>query len=153
MLILEPRGIKDSIIDARDKGIKTRFITEITKDNISYCKVLVMLIDEVRHLDGIKGSFWINETEYIAPAALHKKGKAASQIIYSNVSELVEHQRYIFDTLWNKSMPSEERIREIDEGIVPRKSSGSAKSARRNKMCLEYDKGCERGCICDVLNC
>ena len=49
--------------------------------------------------------------------------------------------------------PSEERIREIDEGIVPRKSSGSAKSARRNKMCLEYDKGCERGCICDVLNC
>jgi hypothetical protein len=54
LLIIELKGIKDSIIDARDKGIKTHFITEITKDNISYCKALVMLTDEVSHLDGSK---------------------------------------------------------------------------------------------------
>jgi two-component system, OmpR family, sensor histidine kinase VicK len=117
-LVIELKGIKNSIIDAREKGVKTRFITEITNDNISYCKLLATLIDELRHLDGIKGSFWINETEYIAPAALHKKGKAASEVIYSNASELVEHQRYIFDTLWNKSIPAEEKMREIDGGDI-----------------------------------
>ena len=35
------------------------------------------------------------------------------------MKELLEHQQYIFDTLWNKSIPAEERIREIEEGIVP----------------------------------
>jgi hypothetical protein len=41
-------------------------------------------------------------------------------MIYSNVREIVEHQQYVFDTLWNKSIPSEEKIKEIEEGIQPR---------------------------------
>jgi two-component system, OmpR family, sensor histidine kinase VicK len=40
-------------------------------------------------------------------------------MIYSNVRELVEHQQYVFDTLWNKSIPSEERIEAIEDGIQP----------------------------------
>ena len=40
-------------------------------------------------------------------------------MIYFNVRELVEHQQYVFDTLWNKSIASEEKIREIEEGIQP----------------------------------
>ena len=46
---------------------ESRFITEITNDNISYCKELITLVDELRHLDGIKGNFYVNETEYLAP--------------------------------------------------------------------------------------
>ena len=38
-------------------------------------------------------------------------------MIYSNVRELVEHQQYVFDTLWNKSISSEEKIKEIEDGI------------------------------------
>jgi DNA polymerase elongation subunit (family B) len=40
-------------------------------------------------------------------------------MIYSNVRELVEHQQYVFDTLWNKSIPSQEKIKEIEDGIQP----------------------------------
>jgi two-component system, OmpR family, sensor histidine kinase VicK len=40
-------------------------------------------------------------------------------MIYSNVRELVEQQQYVFDTLWNKSIPSQEKIKEIEEGIQP----------------------------------
>jgi two-component system, OmpR family, sensor histidine kinase VicK len=40
-------------------------------------------------------------------------------MIYTNVRELVEHQQYVFDTLWNKSITSEEKIKEIEEGIQP----------------------------------
>src|SRR5215831_3621594 len=31
--------------------------------------------------------------------------------IYSSVREIVEHQQYVFETLWNKSMSAEKRIR------------------------------------------
>ena len=40
-------------------------------------------------------------------------------MIYTNVRELVEHQQYVFDTLWNKSIPSQEKIRAIEDGIQP----------------------------------
>jgi hypothetical protein len=43
----------------------------------------------------------------------------ASQMIHSNVRELVEHQQYDFDTLWNKSIPSEEKIKAIEDGLQP----------------------------------
>lgn len=112
------KEVKKSLIDARDRGIKTRFITEITKDNIAYCKELIKLVGEVRHLDGIKISFYMDENEYLAPATFHEKGKPASEIIYSNVKELVEHQHYVFDTLWNKSITAEEKIMEIENGIT-----------------------------------
>jgi two-component system, OmpR family, sensor histidine kinase VicK len=32
--------------------------------------------------------------------------------------EIVEHQQYVFETLWNKSMSAEKRIRELKEGIT-----------------------------------
>ncbi len=40
-------------------------------------------------------------------------------MIYSNVKEIVEHQQYVFDTLWNKSIPSEEKFKSIEDGIQP----------------------------------
>jgi two-component system, OmpR family, sensor histidine kinase VicK len=40
----------------------------------------------------------------------------ASQLIYSNVDEIVEQQKYIFDSFWAKAIPAEQRIREIQEG-------------------------------------
>jgi len=79
---------------------------------------LSVLVDDLRHLDGIKGSFYINEAEYLALAVFHE-GKAASQMIYTNVRELVEHQQYVFDTLWNKSIPSEEKFKAVEDGIQP----------------------------------
>ena len=68
-------------------------ITEITNDNISYCKELITFVDEVRHLDGIKGSSYVNDLEYLAPTDLREKGKPSSEIIYSNVKDLVEQQQ------------------------------------------------------------
>ena len=56
------------------------------------------LVDEFRHLNGIKGSFYISEQEYAAPATYHEKGKSADMMIHSTVKEIVEHQQYVFDT-------------------------------------------------------
>jgi hypothetical protein len=51
---IEP--IRKSFLDAKNRDIKLRYITEITTENISYCKEL-MKITELRHLDGFQGNF------------------------------------------------------------------------------------------------
>ena len=116
-ILIEP--IKKAFLDAKSRGVRLRYLTEITKDNIDYCKVLTTIVDDLRHLDGIKGNFMISETEYLAPLILYEKGKVASQVIYSNAEEIVEQQQYIFDTLWRKAIPAEQKIREVEEGIEP----------------------------------
>jgi two-component system sensor histidine kinase VicK len=113
-LATEIEPISKAFADIKGKGIRLRVLTEITADNLSSCKQLSIL-----DLDGIKGSFYISEAEYLAPTIFHEEGKAASQLIYSDVKELVEHQQYVFDTLWNKSIPSQEKIKEIEDGIQP----------------------------------
>src|SRR5215471_13191503 len=110
-------SIKRSFVNARNRGVKLRYLTEVTDANISYCKELLSIVDEVRHLDGIKGNFMISEIEYLAPATSHEK-KLATLIIYSNVKEIVEHQQYVFETLWSKSMSAEKRIRELKQGTT-----------------------------------
>jgi two-component system, OmpR family, sensor histidine kinase VicK len=117
-LIVGIRELKKAFRDVKKRGVKLRYITEITAENISFCKeLLATMVDELRHLDGIKGNFYVSEREYIAPAALHEKGKPSSQIIYSNMKEIVEEQQYIFDTLWNKSISAQDKIKEIEQGI------------------------------------
>ncbi|HZA62042.1 MAG TPA: HAMP domain-containing sensor histidine kinase [Nitrososphaeraceae archaeon] len=117
-LAIEIEPIKRAFLDAKARGVRLRYITEITKSNISYCKELMGMVNELRHLDGIKANFMISDTEYLAPVILYEEGKIASQIIYSNVKEVVEQQQYIFDTFWAKSIPAEEKIKEIEEGIT-----------------------------------
>jgi two-component system, OmpR family, sensor histidine kinase VicK len=119
-LIAEIRELKKAFRDAKRRGVKLRYITEITAENVSFCKeLLTSVVNELRHLDGIKGNFYVSEKEYIAPAALHEKDKPSSQIIHSNMKEIVEEQQYVFDTLWNKSIPAEDKIKEIELGTDP----------------------------------
>lgn len=119
LLAIEIEPLKKSLLNAKERGICLSYVTEITNDNISYCKELMKMTSEIRHLDGIRGNFYISDTEYIAPATFHEKGKPASQMIYSNVKEIVEHQQYIFDTLWDKAIPAEQKIKEIEDKIEP----------------------------------
>jgi two-component system, OmpR family, sensor histidine kinase VicK len=119
-VILEP--IKKAFLDAKSRGVKLRYLTEITHDNIAACKELMTIVDELRHLDGIKGNFMVSEKEYLAPVILFEKGKIASQIICSNVKEILDQHQYMFDTLWNKAISAQQRIREIEEGIAPIKT-------------------------------
>ncbi|MDP9289720.1 MAG: HAMP domain-containing histidine kinase [Thermoproteota archaeon] len=103
---------------AKRRGVRLRYVTEITKDNIQYCKELMKMVDDLRHLDGIRGNFYLSEKEYLAPAAKHKKGKPASQIIRSNVKEILIHQQYVFNSFWNRATPAQQKFIEIEQGKV-----------------------------------
>ena len=113
-------SIKKGYIDFNKRGIKTRFITEITKANIHYCKELMKFV-ELRHMDNVKGNMAVSETEYVATAVL-QGAKPVTQTIYSNTKAILEQHSYFFENLWNKAMPAEHRIREIEEGMEPIKT-------------------------------
>lgn len=109
--------IRKAFIDAKSRGVKLRYITEITHENISACKELMTIVDDLRHLEGIKGNFMVSDNQYLAPIILFEKGKVASQIVFSNVKELVEQEQYTFDIFWSKAIPAQDKIREIEENI------------------------------------
>ena len=110
--------IKNGYSDFKRRGIRIRFITEITLENMQYVKEL-MNYAEVRHMDTVKGNMAVSETEYIATATL-EGAKPITETIYSNAKPILEQQRYFFENLWIKAIHADQRIREIEEGIEPR---------------------------------
>ena len=64
------------------------------------------MVDELRHLKGIKGNLYLNEIGCLSPATLHENGLPASKGIYSNMKEIIEHQQCLFETLWAVSIPA-----------------------------------------------
>jgi two-component system, OmpR family, sensor histidine kinase VicK len=98
------------------RGGKIRCITEITKENIQYCKELLNIASELRHLDDLKGGIAINESEYMATTLL-KEEQPLTEVIYSNAEEVVSQGQYTFDTFWNNAIPAIKKIKEIEEGI------------------------------------
>jgi two-component system sensor histidine kinase VicK len=109
------KQIRKGYRDAKARGVEIKYITEITKDNLEYCKE-VMNFAQVRHLGGLVGNFAVSEKEYLGEGI---SKYFFSHLIYSNRKELVEQQNYLFDSLWNNAIPVEDRIKEIEHGIKP----------------------------------
>lgn len=51
---------KNNRTDLRRRGGKIRLITGITKENINYRSEFLKIVDELRHLDEIKGSIAVS---------------------------------------------------------------------------------------------
>jgi signal transduction histidine kinase len=119
-------------MEAKKRGITVRYITEITKDNIQSCKELYKIIDGLRHLDRLKSTFMLSESEYISllgSSSLNEKRdkKIISKVIYSNIKSFIEEQQYFFDILWNKAIPAEKKINEIEHSNPVVKTENPAK--------------------------
>jgi len=117
-LAVSLRSIKGAFLAAKRRGIKLRYITEINHINFEDCKELQGIVHELRHLDGVKTNFMLSEREYLAPLIQEKSEAIASEHIYSDMAQIVEHGQCIFDTLWSKSIPAEERIKQLINGEV-----------------------------------
>jgi hypothetical protein len=101
-----------------------RFLTDINAENIPFCKELINLSGEVRHLTGIKTNFAVRSREYIDIAILkeellqveHRQQKkkeddeqstqSQSHIICSNIKGIIEQQQRLFNSLWEKAIPA-----------------------------------------------
>ena len=121
-LAVSIKPIRDAFLSAKKRGVRLRYITEINHENMEDCKVLLGIVDELRHLDGVKTNFMISEEEYLAPLIQEKSDAIASEHIYSDMVQIVEHGRCIFDTLWSKSISAEERISQLQENAFPQET-------------------------------
>jgi hypothetical protein len=122
----------------KSRGVKSRVITEITKDNLDYCKEILKMATEVRHLDEVKGNFSISDqTIYqamavgnflipnkVSPLKLSselnrncQEAHESTQCIFTTVRGFVYQQQYFFEMLWKKAIPAKQRIKEIEEGL------------------------------------
>jgi two-component system, OmpR family, sensor histidine kinase VicK len=112
---------KKTILATANKNnrVKQRYLFEITKDNIQYCRTLMQIVgcdNYFCHFDDIEANSVVSEREYLGSITLKEPHQ---QAVYSNMKGTVEQHRSIFDNLWNKAIPAEQRIGEIEEGIEP----------------------------------
>ena len=116
MFVIPNHPVTKAFRDLKEKGIRLRFITEITKDNIEYCKELMKTCN-LRHLDEVKGNFGIVDEIYYRASAKATKSSPPPLLIRSSLRAFVDQQQYFFDMLWKKAIPAKQRIKEIEEGM------------------------------------
>jgi two-component system sensor histidine kinase VicK len=113
--IVANKPILERYIEASKRGVRIRQITEITKNNILVSKKLMESM-ELRHLDGLHGYFVVVDGKEFYSHAYGQEGKSFPHMVASTVKVFVQQQQYFFNTLWEKAIPAEQRIREIEEG-------------------------------------
>jgi two-component system sensor histidine kinase VicK len=139
--------IKYARLNAKQRGIKLRYITEITNENISYCEKLMETV-ELRHLNDIKGNFGIiDRTEYMATATLTGASRPLDQVIYSNARIFVELQQYLFETLWVKAIPAQQKIRALERGIEPEFYEVITDNEKAQNLYIDFANSIEEECL------
>ena len=118
LIVVEVPAYYESYKAIIKRGAKIRCITEITTENILSCKKLLKMVTELRHLNGLKGGIAVNESEYLTTTVLPGT-KPLTEIIYSNVNEVVAQTQYAFESLWKNAIPAIQRIKEIERGVEP----------------------------------
>ncbi|MGH9951761.1 MAG: ATP-binding protein, partial [Nitrososphaeraceae archaeon] len=115
MFVVPNHPVTRAFRDLKERGIRLRFIAEITKDNIGYCKELMKICSELRHLDEVKGNFGLVDGIYYRASAKAGKSSPPPLLIGTTLRAFVEQQQYFFEMLWKKAIPAKQRMREIEE--------------------------------------
>jgi two-component system sensor histidine kinase VicK len=113
--VLSFHSVSDSMTaTCNRKSARQRYIFEITKENLNYCKDLMRVV-ELRHLEGNEANFAVNEVECLGFVTMQRESLQAT---YSSITEIVEQQQSVFEALWNKAIPAETRISEVENDII-----------------------------------
>jgi hypothetical protein len=126
---IDDTKLLNSIIKLRLKGIASRFITKITKDNMSYCKK-IMKYSELKHAEKVSGYLGISDSHiffnYLLPEKLKEnsgkniKDNSQSEMHLINIDNqyFIQGQQYLFENLWKHSTLAREKITEIERKVV-----------------------------------
>ncbi|MBA3751174.1 MAG: hypothetical protein H0X03_09860 [Nitrosopumilus sp.] len=125
------------IIKLKLKGIKSRFVTNVTKDNMSNCKKIMKYV-ELNHSDKVSGYLGISDSNhFFSYIASEKQSEdyvknindnygVEIHLININNQSFIQEQQYLFENLWNHSTIAREKITEIEriaaENIVSEKT-------------------------------
>ncbi|MDQ2684605.1 MAG: HAMP domain-containing histidine kinase, partial [Thermoproteota archaeon] len=74
---------------------------------------------DLRHLKGLEGFFGIVDNKLYFTLLTLQGNTSVSELMYSNIESMVNQNIFLFETLWKKAIPAEQRIKEIKEMILP----------------------------------
>lgn len=114
-----------AIKSLKDRGARARLVTNINKENISFCREMLKFA-EVFHKDNVKGIFQlIDGKDYLCYIVDSNEGKIAFgekqeqryQLFHTSNKSFVAIQQYLFDNLCDRAITAREKIKEIKRGI------------------------------------
>jgi hypothetical protein len=106
--------IWNGLLILKQKGVQMRVITQITNDNLTYCKTLSDIV-EVRHVNGIQSSFGICDEKWLLDHVISLDEFPLSHAIFTNVKKLVDVKRSLFETIWKQSIPAQEMFIKFEQ--------------------------------------
>ncbi len=112
MVTTNIESLKKAEMAARKRRVKLRYIADITSNNLPYCEEQLNIVDELKHLNGAKGNFIVSNKEYMAAPSIPIDGPIP-EAVHSNEGAILKQEKAIFQTLWDKAIPAEERIKEL----------------------------------------
>jgi two-component system, OmpR family, sensor histidine kinase VicK len=95
---VETKPVWNEIINLYKRGVRLRFITEVTSKNIHYCKEMMKYV-EIRHLEAVKGNFGIQDGQHYLGHIIQKEGEPPRQLFHVSIKGFVKQQQYLFDNL------------------------------------------------------
>jgi CheY-like chemotaxis protein len=112
-----PKGHVPSYVSSVSKGLKVFLVTEITRENLSFCRQLMMNRGvQLRHLDGVVPNLSIWDQKHVIEIVQDGSDSARlGHVLYSNLESKVSESQYLFEYFWNRASPAEERIRELEQ--------------------------------------
>lgn len=63
------------------------------------------------------------------------------------LEEIIEHQKYVFETLWSKTIPAEQRVREIEEGTEVEFYEVITDNEKASQILVDMTKSTKRALI------
>jgi two-component system, OmpR family, sensor histidine kinase VicK len=119
-LLLAKDEIRKGLLKLKvGKSVRIRILTEINKENVSEIKK-IMPSAEIRHLDNIGSNFVVADgRQYL--------GYAFSSIVQphgisTNTKVIVDAHQFLFEFLWNASIPAEIRVGQLERNLPVEKT-------------------------------
>jgi signal transduction histidine kinase len=102
-----------------NEGLRIRIITNITKNDISCCKNLLSIGLEIHHVSELGGGNMILNDKILVSFIIYRKDPVHKGV--SNVQKVMDphflrQQQLIFNKVWMDSIPSAQRMLELNEG-------------------------------------
>jgi hypothetical protein len=122
-ILMKDKQLWGAITGLKKRGIRSRYVTEITEGNTHICNLIMAKCgEELFHNDRVRGNFMIVDgTKYLCyilnDDCKEDQLHPVKQLLHTQLRPFVDTQQYLFDNLCVKAIPAREKIREIERGI------------------------------------
>lgn len=101
------------MIQLKGRGVRLRCVTEITADNVQYCKDVMKYFD-LYHMPSLTGNFVIiDSAQYLGYVSSGRDDR----LIVTRVPSFVAGQQFLLDNVIKNAVPARQRILEIVKGV------------------------------------